>query len=178
MADGEQQRQNSRNAGYLSALLLMALAGFAASSITTAQVENSVDVGGHRLFYQLHGRGAPTVVIDVGVGESFQSWLPIVSDLSQSASVLVYNRAGYGRSEMGPLPRNAKSEAADLKALLQKANLNGPYILVGHSLGGLNMQVFASAYPENIRGLVLLDPPPRSWLGGSAFEDLKRRSRG
>ncbi len=174
MADEESRRPSGPNTGHLSALFFMALAGFVAYPVTTAQVAKSVDVGGHRLFYQLHGRGTPTVVIDVGVGESFQSWLPIVSDLSKTASVLVYDRAGYGRSEIGPLPRNAKTEAADLKALLQKADIKGPYVIVGHSLGGLNMQVFVDAYPENIRGLVLLDPPPRSWLGGSAFEGLKR----
>ncbi len=174
MADEERRQPSRRNTGYLSTLLFMALAGFVASSIAAAQVEKSVDVGGHRLFYQIHGRGTPAVVIDVGVGESFRYWLPIVSDLSKTTSVLVYDRAGYGRSEMGPLPRNAKTEAADLNALLQKANIRGPYILVGHSLGGLNMQVFAKAYPKDIRGMVLLDPPPRSWLAGSAFDDLKR----
>ncbi len=160
----EQQRSSRRIMGCLFAISSWAIAGFSASPIAIAQVENTVDVGGHRLFYQLHGQGTPTVVIDVGVGESFQSCLPLVSELSKTVSVLVYDRVGYGRSEIGPMPRDAKAEAADLKALLQKAKLNGPYVLVGHSLGGLNMQVFAHEYAENVRGLVLLAPPPRSWL--------------
>ncbi len=105
--------------------------------LAAAQTENSVDVGGHKLYYQLHGRGTPTVIVDVGVGESFQPWLPIAADLSKTASVLLYDRAGNARSGMGPLPRDAKVEAADLKALLRKAGIKGPYILVGHSLGGI-----------------------------------------
>ena len=141
--------------------------------LAAAQTENSVDVGGHKLYYQLHGRGTPTVVVDVGVGESIQPWLPIAALLSKSASVLLYERAGYGRSGMGPLPRDAKAEAADLKALLGKAGIKGPYILVGHSLGGMNMQVFAREYPEGLAGWVLLDPPPRGWLVGKDFPALK-----
>jgi pimeloyl-ACP methyl ester carboxylesterase len=154
-------------------VLLAALAGLLGSCDSAAQIENRVDVGGHRLFYQLHGRGNPAVVIDVGVGESLQSWSKVVADLSQTTSVLVYDRAGSGRSEMGPLPRNAKTEAADLKALLRNADIRGPYVLVGHSLGGLNMQVFAGDYPADVAGLALLDPPPRGWLAGNAFPGLK-----
>jgi pimeloyl-ACP methyl ester carboxylesterase len=152
---------------------LIVLAVFLAYGFSAAQIENTVYVGGHKLFYQLHGRGTPTVVIDVGVGESIQPWLPIAEDLSKSASVLLYERAGYGRSGMGPLPRNAKAEAADLKALIKSAGIKGPYVLVGHSLGGMNMQVFAREYPDGVIGMVLLDPPPRGWLAGKSFPALK-----
>jgi pimeloyl-ACP methyl ester carboxylesterase len=105
--------------------------------------------------------------------ESFVSWTPVIADLAKSASVLAYDRAGYGRSEPGPLPRDARSEAADLNALLQKAGVKGPTILVGHSLGDLNVQVFARNFPDGVAGLVLLDPPPRGWLAGEAFPALK-----
>jgi len=156
-------------------LLLVASIGFLPSCRSSVQVENMVDVGGHRLCYQLHGRGTPAVVLDVGVGESFQSWSSIVAELSLATSVLVYDRAGYGSSDMGPLPRHAKAEAADLRSLLRNAGVKGPYILVGHSLGGLNMQVFAGEYPADVAGMMLLDPPPRDWLAGNSFPDLKER---
>jgi len=138
-----------------------------------AQVENKVVVGPHRLFYQLHGKGSPLVIIDVGVGESFQSWASVVAEISKTTSVLVYDRAGYGQSEMGPLPRDAKNEAADLKRLLRNAKIPGPVVLLGHSLGALNMQVFAHEYPEDVTGMVLLDPPPRDWMAGRSFPRLK-----
>jgi pimeloyl-ACP methyl ester carboxylesterase/L-ascorbate metabolism protein UlaG (beta-lactamase superfamily) len=154
----------------MTAAILFALLACGAAA---AQVENTVDVGGRHLAYRLYGRGTPTVVIDVGVGESFETWLPIAEELSKATSVLVYNRAGYGRSGMGPLPRDAAAEASDLKALLKKAGIKSPYILVGHSLGGMNLQVFAHEYPDGVAGLVLLDPPPRGWLVGKDFPALK-----
>ena len=150
--------------------LVLNLTSFGSSA---SQAENMAAVGAHRLFYQLQGKGSPLVIIDVGVGESFQSWAPFVAELAKSTSVLVFDRAGYGQSDMGPLPRDAKSEAADLKALLGNAAIKGPYVLVGHSLGGLNMQVFAHNYPDNVSAMVLLDPPPRDWLAGRSFPRLK-----
>ncbi|HNQ81167.1 MAG TPA: alpha/beta hydrolase [Candidatus Aminicenantes bacterium] len=137
----------------------------------------TVDVGGHRLYCELHGRGTPAVVIDVGAGESFKDWEAVVAALSPETAVVVYDRAGYGRSQAGPLPRDAKAEAADLEALLRKAEIPGPYVLVGHSLGGLNVQRFAHDFPADVAGLVLLDPPPRGWFAGEAFPGLKRMFR-
>ena len=150
--------------------LCLHLPSFGAGSV---QVENKVVVGAHRLFYQLHGKGSPLVIIDVGVGESFQSWAPVVAAISKTTSVLVYDRAGYGQSEMGPLPRDAKNEAADLRAMLRNARIPGPVVLLGHSLGALNMQVFAHEYPDCVSAMVLLDPPPRDWLAGRSFPRLK-----
>jgi pimeloyl-ACP methyl ester carboxylesterase len=137
--------------------------------------KNKVLVGSHHLFYELHGKGVPLVIIDVGVGESFQSWSSIVAEISKMTSILVYDRAGYGQSEMGPLPRDAKSEANDLVTLIRNARIPGPYVLVGHSLGGLNMQVFAHEYSNGVVGLVLLDPPPRDWMAGRSFPELKKQ---
>ena len=139
-----------------------------------AQIERRADIGAHRLYYQLQGKGSPLIIIEVGVGESFRSWTSIVAEVSKATSVLVYDRAGYGQSDMGPLPRDAKSEAADLWDLLKKAALKGPFIIVGHSLGGLNMQVFAHDHPDAVAGMVLLDPPPRDWMAGGSFPRLRQ----
>jgi pimeloyl-ACP methyl ester carboxylesterase len=88
--------------------------------------------------------------------------------------VVAYNRAGYGASEPGPLPRDSGREAAELKALLEALSVRPPYVLVGHSLGGLNAQVFAAQYPEDVGGLVLLDPPPLEWIRGEGYPELRR----
>jgi len=142
--------------------------------ISAVQAERPAEIGPHKLFYQLQGKGSPLVIIDVGAGESFRSWTPIVAEIAKEATVLIYDRAGYGQSAPGPLPRDAKSEASDLWALLEKAALKGPFVLVGHSLGGLNMQVFGHDHPEAVAGMVLCDPPPRDWLEGGSFPKLRQ----
>jgi pimeloyl-ACP methyl ester carboxylesterase len=173
MPIGHRRRVIISRAGWLFVVLAQSSAGTLPCQAAAVRIENRVVVGTHRLSYQLHGKGAPLVIIDVGVGESFQSWGSVVAEISKMTSVLVYDRAGYGQSEMGPLPRDAKSEATDLKTLLRNAKIQGPYVLVGHSLGALNIQVFAHEYPDDVSGMVLLDPPPRDWMAGGAFPRLR-----
>jgi pimeloyl-ACP methyl ester carboxylesterase len=112
-------------------------------------------------------------VIDVGIAGRSAEWHSLQDRLADETLVLVYDRAGYGASEPGPLPRDSGREMDELKALLEAASLPGPYVLVGHSLGGLNVQVFAARYPEDVAALVLLDPPPLGWLRGESFPDLR-----
>jgi len=120
----------------------------------------------------LEGKGAPPVVIDAGITDQLDKLRPLQERIAQVTQVITYNRAGYGQSEPGPLPRHSGREAEELKALLEKASVPGPYVLVGHSLGALNVQVFASKYPEDVAGMVLLDPPPLSFLLGQEYKDL------
>jgi len=91
--------------------------------------------------------------------------------------VCVYDRAGYGSSEPGPMPRHGRQVAGELKLLLERAGVPGPYVLVGHSLGGLNMQVFASQYPELVTGMVLIESPPLQFILGQQFPDLYQRAK-
>jgi len=147
------------------------LAGCTASS--DAPVDRQVSVGTHELHLHCQGKGSPTVVIETGSGETYESWLPLIGKLTQKTRVCAYDRAGYGQSEPGPLPRDASREADELRLLLQKAGLKGPYVLVGHSLGGLIAQVFAGKYPGLLAGAVLLDPTPLGWLTGDAFPELR-----
>jgi pimeloyl-ACP methyl ester carboxylesterase len=121
----------------------------------------------------LEGKGTPTVVIDAGITDQLDKLRPLQARLAQVTRVITYNRAGYGQSEPGPLPRHCGREAEELKTLLEKASVPGPYVLVGHSLGALNMQVFASEYPNDVAGMVLLDPPPLSFLLGREYKDLR-----
>lgn len=116
-----------------------------------------VDVGSHRLHIFCMGQGGPTVVMDSGLGGVSIEWTGVQRLLSQHVRVCTYDRAGYGWSEPGPLPRTSSRIADELFALLEKAEIGGPYILVGHSFGGYTMQLFASRYPAATAGLVLVD---------------------
>ena len=132
-----------------------------------------VSIGSHSLEIRETGEGAPVVVIDSGLGDDLEKLRPLQDAIGSVTRVVTYNRAGYGRSEPGPLPRDCGREAEELKALLDSASVPGPYILVGHSLGALNVQVFASRYPNSVAGLILLDPPPRPFILGREFGDLR-----
>jgi pimeloyl-ACP methyl ester carboxylesterase len=114
----------------------------------------------------------PSVVIDAGITDQLEKLRPLQERLALVTLVITYNRAGYGQSEPGPLPRDAGREADELKAMLEKTSLRGPYVLVGHSLGALNVQVFASRHPHDVAGMVLLDPPPLSFILGKDYADL------
>jgi pimeloyl-ACP methyl ester carboxylesterase len=135
-------------------------------------VDRMIDIGPHALHVRIAGTGSPAVVIDTGVAGLSDEWRPIQDRLAGATTVVVYDRAGYGRSQPGPLPRDAGREMDELKALLDAADVPGPYLLVGHSLGGLNVQVFAATYPGDVAGLVLLDPPPIGWLKGERYSAL------
>jgi len=123
-----------------------------------------VDIGTHKLQAHLEGKGTPTVVIDAGLTDQLGKLRPLQERLARVTRVVTYNRAGYGQSEPGPLPRDSGREADELRALLRKLRVQGPYVLVGHSLGALNVQALASRYPADVAGLVLLDPPPLSFI--------------
>jgi pimeloyl-ACP methyl ester carboxylesterase len=132
-----------------------------------------VGIGSHRLQIHVEGKGAPAVVVDAGITDQLEKLRPLQQRLARVTKVIAYNRAGYGRSEPGPLPRHAGREAEELKALLKKASVPGPYVLVGHSLGALNVQVYASKYPNDVAGMVLLDPPPLSFILGREYPELR-----
>ncbi len=116
-----------------------------------------VDVGGYRLHLNCTGAGSPTVVIDAGWGDWSLGWSGVQKEVAKTTQVCTYDRAGVGYSEPGPLPRNAEQYAKELHTLLQHAGLPGPYVLAGHSMGGLPVRVFAHEYPAQVSGVVLID---------------------
>lgn len=139
-----------------------------------APLDELVDVGTHRLYIHCTGTGGPTIVIDTGVGENYESWESIIESLSRETTrVCAYDRAGYGQSEPGPMPRDSQRVADELHLLLANSGEDGPFLLVGHSLGALNMQVYAASYPEEVAALVLLDPSPLAWMMGEGFPELR-----
>jgi pimeloyl-ACP methyl ester carboxylesterase len=119
-----------------------------------------VDVGGHKLRIDCTGVGSPTVVLESGLGESSFYWARIVAAVGPTTKVCVYDRAGRGWSESASGPQDGLAVATDLHTLLSKSGNPGPYVLVGHSSGGVYVRIFAAKYPDEVAGMVLLDAQP------------------
>lgn len=116
-----------------------------------------VDLGGYRLHINCEGYGSHTVILDAGLGDWSTHWTAVQNLLKDDVRVCSYDRAGYGWSDPGPRPRDSQRIVTELHALLEKAEINPPYLLVGHSFGGLNMRLFASTYAQEVSGLVLVE---------------------
>ena len=116
-----------------------------------------IDVGGYRLHIQCVGTGSPTVVLDAGLGGSSLDWSLVQPELGRSTRVCAYDRAGMGWSDPSPRPRTPRQIADELHMLLTKAGIAGPYLLVGHSLAGKNVRLFALQHPDQVAGMVLVD---------------------
>lgn len=98
-----------------------------------------------------------TVILDAGLSCCSLDWFEIQPQVSEFARVLSFDRAGYGWSSTSPEPYTSRNVVDDLSLLLEKLRIKPPYILVGHSFGGLNMRLFASEYPEKVASLILID---------------------
>lgn len=152
----------------------LACAGISCAQRSSAPIERDelIDIGGRRLHARIWGSGTPVVVIDVGIGEAIEPWTPVISRLAAHTRVCAYERAGYGRSDGGPLPRTAHRVTSDLRLLLSKLSLPPPYVLVGHSLGALHVMLLAAESPELTGAMLLLDPPPHGFISGERFPAL------
>src|ERR1043165_6132649 len=149
---------------FLAALILL-LCGcpllLAQQSKTATQLSvqtQDIDVGGHKLRLKIAGTGTPTVVLEYGLGGSINHWDDVFPEVARFTRVVAYDRAGYGKSELGPEPRSQTRIATELHTLLQRAQIAPPYILVGHSLGGANIRAFAYLFKDEVAGLVFVDP--------------------
>jgi pimeloyl-ACP methyl ester carboxylesterase len=145
-------------------LLVIAIVGAIYQAVATELAERAypppgemVDVGGYRLHINCVGQGSPTVILDAGSGLFSAQWVRVQREVSDTTRVCAYDRAGMGWSEMGPDPRDAKQITGELHTLLGEAGIEGPYVLVGHSYGGMYMQTYAAHYPEEVVGVALVD---------------------
>lgn len=133
-----------------------------------------VDVGGFRLHINCSGQGTPAVVLDAALGGSSLSWALVQPQVARLTHVCSYDRAGFGWSDAGPLPRTAGRVADELRVLLDRAGVEPPYVLVGHSFGGLVMRVFAARHRRLTAALVLVDPAhPEDWVRPAHKEQVK-----
>jgi pimeloyl-ACP methyl ester carboxylesterase len=128
-----------------------------------------VDLGTHRLHLHCAGEGTPTVVFDAALGASSLSWSLVHPTVARLTRACAYDRAGFGWSDAGPLPRTAGRIADELHQLLRNAEVPAPYVLVGHSYGGMVMRLFASRHAEEVAALVLIEPAiPEEWAAPTA----------
>lgn len=145
-------------------LLILLVAGFLYENISEARDRRFnpmkgqlVDVGGRNMHIHCTGEGSPTVILDSGLGDSYLSWHKVQPEIAKFTHVCSYDRAGLGFSDPSSQPRTSKVIAEELRALLQAAGVPPPYVIVGHSMGGYDVRVYASIYRSDIVGMVLVD---------------------
>jgi pimeloyl-ACP methyl ester carboxylesterase len=146
------------------AVLLLASIGGAYETVSEAVDQNGspmtgelIDVGGRSLHLRCSGSGSPTVILEPGAGGTSSDFGWIEPAVAGDTRVCVYDRAGRGRSERADAPKDAKEIATDLRTLLDRGDVPGPYVLAGHSFGGLYVLTFAALYPDQVAGMVLVD---------------------
>ncbi|MGI9072524.1 MAG: alpha/beta fold hydrolase, partial [Bryobacteraceae bacterium] len=116
-----------------------------------------VQAGSIRMNIDCSGQGSPTVILESGSGGPSVDWLMVQPEVAKFSRVCSYDRAGYGWSDSGPEPRSSLQIARELDQLLRTASEKGPYLLVGHSMGGYDIRVYTSQYPNEVAGMVLVD---------------------
>ena len=140
------------------------------------QIGRSVDIGGRTLNIFCSGTGAPAAVFEPGGDSPGLGWEPVPTQVANFTQACWYDRAGIGWSDPGPYPRTSAAIARDLHALLHRAGVPAPYVLVGASFGGMNARVYASLFPDEVAGMVLADSAhedepqraPKAFLGRTA----------
>jgi pimeloyl-ACP methyl ester carboxylesterase len=117
-----------------------------------------VDVDGHRMHLHCTGEGGRTVLLEAGLWDPSLTFWPLQDELATTSRVCSYDRSGHGWSEPGPQPRTGRQIVGELEALLEAAGESGPYVVAGHGSGGLLALLFAQARPQDVAGVVLIDP--------------------
>lgn len=122
------------------------------------QAQRMVDIGGRRLNVYCTGSGSPTVILDANESDDTSSWRFVQPLVAQHTQVCSYDRAGFGFSDPGPLPRDAAATVSDLRALVEKAPIARPFVLVGYSSSTLSARLYADRHLDELAGLVLVEP--------------------
>ena len=115
---------------------------------------------GHSVAYRVTGSSPPVIVMISGLGDGMSSFDGVTAELAKHATVITYDRAGYGHSPTTPGARDAAAADRELSGLLARSGVRGPYVLVGHSLGGMFAEYYAARHPDQIAGLVLEESRP------------------
>lgn len=151
-------------ASSLAMLILVSLGIWGASHYYKPKLANNypapgrmVDVGGFDMHIQCMGQGSPTVILEAASNEFSVQWASVQPRVAMYSRVCTYDRAGLGWSARGSKPRTSAHMVKELHTLLQNANEPGPYVMVGHSFGGLNSRLYSHQYPDEVKGMVLVD---------------------
>ena len=136
------------------------------TSSTNQTPDQKFEVNGHALYLKCLGMGSPTIVLEPGEGGTVMELAGIQTRLAERTTTCAYDRANNGQSDQVPTPRHAKDVVEDLHALLAAADVPAPYLLVGQSAGGMLVQLYARTYPDQVIGVVAINPvpPAQAWL--------------
>ncbi|TWT51930.1 Fluoroacetate dehalogenase [Thalassoglobus neptunius] len=142
---------------WFSSFVLLAIG---CSSGESGLSSDRIDIGSHRLEVRVSGdaQAYPAVVIESGLGATVEEWSRVQELLSQKTQVICYNRAGIGGSQPGAEPRDASTISRELRELLLRLQVDPPFVIVGHSIGGIYVRQFAAEHPDEVCGIILLDP--------------------
>jgi pimeloyl-ACP methyl ester carboxylesterase len=150
-----------RGVGLVLALGFLFAFGLSTGAVIAAPADVRIaSIEGRSLAYRVLGAGRPVIVMVSGLGDGMESFKDVAPVFAKGATVIVYDRAGYGLSPAATGPADAKAAARDLEAVLAQSGVRGPYILVGHSLGGLIVEYYAALHPTQVAGLVLEESRP------------------
>ena len=153
-------------------VVILVIAGLVFETTSTASAQElyppsgqMIEVGDYLLHLNVMGenQGLPAVILEHGGGSMSAQWGWVQTEIARYTQVVAYDRPGLGWSESSPDPSNAEQVVNHLRLALQEAGIPGPYVLVGHSMGGLLVRVYAALYPEEVVGLVLVDPRDVEW---------------
>lgn len=158
------RRPDTLAGGGLRALALLCLTLFGACAAGPETRTSVLD--GRKVEHLIAGRGTPPVVFENGLGGRLDLWAKVIAGISAETTVFAYNRPGTGASTAVPGPRDGDRIVAELRRDLRDAGLRPPYVLVGHSLGGLYMQLYARRHPDEVAGLVLVDSTHPDQMSG------------
>ena len=161
--------------------ILSACVVFAANTSEPKPPGKLVDLGGHRIHVNCTGKGSPTVVVENGLGDFSFDWILVQARTSPFTRICTFDRAGYAWSDPGPKPRTFSQLNLELKDALFRAGEQGPFVLVGHSYGGPVVRNFATTYPHEVAGMVLVDAAfegQRVGIGGKTMIRLGGEAKG